>query len=131
MDESEKDGSTSYDFANAWGHPQAYALIKNGIIRLFMERDDFSPENPYEQLIAILTTTGMIHSAYELGKNIEVRYGWEILDDDNVVMHSCLGTVEKIDIKVKVDEPGFLLNMGDGDYVAFAYRDIFWVCEAK
>jgi hypothetical protein len=131
VDESEKDGSTGYDFANAWGHPHAFALIKTGIMKLFMARDDFSPENPYEQLIATLTATGMIHSAYELGKNIEVRYGWELLDDENIIMHSCFGVVEKIDIRIKSDELGFLLDMGDDDYAAFAYKDIFWVCEAK
>jgi len=131
VDESEKDGSTSYDFSGAWEFPNAFAVIKMGILKMFMNREDFSPENPYEQLISIVTATGMIHSAYELGKNIEIRYGWELLDDENIIMHSCYGTVDKIDIRIKADEPGFLLDMGDDDYAAFAYKDVFWVCEAK
>lgn len=131
MEEPDTEGSKSYDFAQAWQHPHAFAIIRTGILRLFMEREDFNPENPYEQLISTLTATGMIHSAYELGKNIEVRYGWEILDDDNIIMHSCYGVVEKIDIRVNAEEPGFLLDVGDDEYCAFAYKDIFWVCEAK
>lgn len=131
MQEPDKDGSRSYDFGEAWKHPHAFALIKTGIMKLFMEREDFSPENPYEQLISTLTATGMIHSAYELGKNIEVRYGWELLDDENIIMHSCFGTVEKVDIRISADAPGFLLDIGDDEYCAFAYKDIFWVCESN
>lgn len=131
MQEPEQEGSKSYDFDGAWEHPHAFALIKAGIMKMFMMRDDFNPENPYEQLISTVTATGMIHSAYDLDKNIEVRYGWEILDDDNIIMHSCYGLVEKVDIRIGADEPGFLLDVGDDEYCAFAYKDIFWICEAR
>lgn len=131
MDEPEKDGTRSYDFDQAWGHPHAFALIKHGILKLFMERDDFNPENPYEELITTLTATGMIHSAYELGKNIEIRYGWELLDDENIIMHSCFGIVDKVDIRIKAETMGFLLDLGDGEYGAFSYKDVYWICEAK
>lgn len=96
-----------------------------------MERDDFNPENPYEELITTLTATGMIHSAYELGKNIEIRYGWELLDDENIIMHSCFGTVDKVDVRIKAETMGFLLDLGDDEYGAFSYKDIYWICEAK
>lgn len=131
MSEPERDGSRSYDFGQAWGHPHAFAIIKTGIMKLFMEREDFNPENPYEDLISTLAATGMIHSAYELGKNIEIRYGWELLDDENIIMHSCFGTVDKIDIRINAQNMGFLLDLGDDDYAAFAYKDVYWVCEAK
>lgn len=130
MNEPEQEGTSSYDFSEAWGYPHAFAIIKAGLQKVFMEREDFSPENPYEQLITTLTATGMIYSAHQLRKNIEVRYGWEMLDDDNIVMHSCFGVVEKVDIKVKAKDLGFLLNLGDDEFGAFAYKDIFWVCEA-
>jgi len=130
VNEPEWESAPQHDFSEAWGYPHAFAIIKAGLQKAFMARDDFSPENPYEQLITTLTTTGMIHSAYNLGKNIEVRYGWELLDDENIVMHSCFGVVEKVDIKVKAKNLGFLLNLGDDEFGAFAYKDIFWVCEA-
>ena len=94
-------------------------------------REDFNPENPYEQLINTLTVTGMINSAFELGKNIEVRYGWEILDDDNLVMHSCFGMVDKVGIRLGGKDVGFLLNMGDEEFAAFAYKDIYWISEVE
>lgn len=97
---------------------------------MFMSRDDFSPENPYEELSATIAVTGMIHSAYELGKNIEVRYGWELLDDENIIMHSCFGVVEKVDIRIGANGYGFLMSVGDDEYSAFKYKDIYWVCEA-
>lgn len=131
MKEPMEDGSEKYDFAAAWGHPHAYALIKAGIYKLFMMRDDFNPENPYESLISTITTTGMIHSAYELGKKIEVRYDWEMIDEENVVMHSCYGFVDKIDIRINGDDYGFLMDLGDDEYGAFAYKNIFWVCESS
>lgn len=131
MSDSERDGESTYDFEQAWDHPHAYALIKAAIFKVFMTRDDFNPENPYEALISGVATAGMIHSAYELGKTIEVRYDWELLDDDNVIMHSCFGTVEKIDIRINAEELGFLMDLGDDEYVAFSYKNIFWVCEAR
>lgn len=131
MEDSDFDGPKSHDFEEAWGHPHAFALIKAGLHNAFMMRDDFSPENPYDELIKRVTATGMIRSAYELNKNIEVRYGWELLDDDNLIMHSCFGIVDKIDIRIGADSLGFLMDVGDGDYCAFAYKEIFWVCEAN
>lgn len=122
--------SKSHDFAEAWENKNSFMLIKKTIHQLFMMRDDFSPENPYEQLINSLAVSGMIHSAFELSKNIEVRYGWEILDDDNLVTHSCFGTVEKVDIRLNAKDHGFLINLGDEEYAAFAYKDIYWICEA-
>lgn len=131
MEDPEKESSQSYDFEGAWDHHHAFAIIKAGIQRLFMSRDDFNPENPYEELSSTITTTGMIHSAYRLGKNIEVRYGWEMIDDENIIMHSCFGIVDKVDIRINSDKPGFLMDMGDDEYAAFAYKDIYWVCEAQ
>ena len=95
-----------------------------------MERDDFSPENPYEELSERVAATGMIRSAYDLGLNIEIRYGWEMLDDDNIIMHSCFGTVEKVDITINAEENGFLMKIGEDEYGAFSYRSVFWVCKA-
>jgi len=130
MEQPEQDGSASYDFAGAWGHPHAYALIKAAIYKFFMMREDFNPENPYDSLTSKITTTGMIHSAFELGKKIEVRYGWEMLDDENIIMHSCYGFVDKIDVRINAEEMGFILDLGDDDYGVFAYDKIFWVCES-
>lgn len=131
MEGHDREGNKSYDFSEAWGHPHAFAIIKHGIMKLFMEREDFNPENPYDELITTLTSTGLIHSAYELDKIIEVRYGWELLDDENIIMHSCFGRVAQIDVRIKAQEMGFLLDLGDDDYVAFAYKDIYWIAEAK
>lgn len=130
MDDSEKESFKEVDFGAAWSHPHAFALIKMGIQKMFMDREDFSPDNPYEELSERVTTTGMIRSAYDLGLNIEVRYGWEMLDDDNIVMHSCFGTVEKIDISINADEGGFLMRIDEEEYAAFSYKSIFWVCKA-
>ena len=129
MGKSEDEG-LSDQFAQAWEEKNAFALIKGAILHLFMMRDDFSPENPYEQLINLLTVSGMIHSAFELKKDIEVRYGWEILDDDNLVTHSCFGKVHKVDIRIGAKDEGFLLDLGDDEYSAFAYKDIYWISEA-
>ncbi len=129
MSESEE-GARSDQFAEAWGNKNAFSMIKTAILHLFIIRDDFSPENPYEQLINTMTVTGMIHSALELHKNIEVKYGWEILDDDNLVTHSCFGKVNKVDVRISGREQGFILDMGDDEYSAFAYKDIYWICEA-
>jgi hypothetical protein len=123
--------SLDMDFSGAWSHPHAYALIKTAILKMFMDRDDFNPENPYESLISRVATTGMIRSAYDLDKRIEVRYGWEILDDDNIIMHSCFGYVDKVDIRINAEEMGFMLDLGDGDYGVFSYKNIFWVCGAE
>lgn len=131
MFDSEGDKESEYDFGQAWDHPHAYALIKAAIFKVFMMRDDFNPENPYEALISRIATAGMIHSAHELGKKIEVKYSWELLDDENLVMHSCFGTVEKIDIRINAEEMGFLMDLGDDEYGAFSYKNIFWVCEVK
>lgn len=131
MDEPDNEGSATYDFAQAWGHRHAFAVIKAGIQKMFMMRDDFNPENPYEELSATITTTGMIHSAYELGKNIEIRYGWELLDDENIIMHSCFGVIEKIDIRIGGQDLGFLMDIGDDEFGAFKYKDVYWVCEAE
>lgn len=131
MEDSDKDGGTSYDFAEAWGHPHAFAIIKHGLMKLFMEREDFNPENPYDELITALTATGLIHSAYELDKMIEVRYGWELLDDENIIMHSCFGMVKQVDIRIKAGDMGFLFDLGDDEYAAFSYKDIYWVAEAR
>lgn len=131
MPKSEEEGAKSYDFDGAWEHPHAFAIIKAGILRIFLEREDFNPENPYEQLITTLTTTGMIYSAFELKKNIEVRYSWELLDDENIIAHSCFGTIEKVDITINASKMGFLMNLGDGDLCAFAYSDVYWVCAAE
>lgn len=131
MEESEKDGSTSYDFGQAWGNPRAYAIIKNRIMNVFIQRPDFNPENPYEELISTLTTTGLIHSAFELNKNLEVRYGWEMIDDENIVMHSCFGRVEKVDIRISGNDLGFLMNVDEVEFAAFRYKDIYWLCEAQ
>ena len=131
MGQPEQDGSAPYDFGSAWEHPHAYALIKSAIYKLFMLKDDFNPENPYDSLIARITTVGMIHSAHELDKKIEVRYDWEMLDDDNVIMHSCYGFVDKIDVRINAEEMGFILDLGDDEYGVFAYDKIFWVCESN
>lgn len=131
MDKSGEDFPSGQDFSAAWNHPHAFALIKSGIQRLFLAKDDFSPENPYEELSTRITATGMIHSAFELGKYIEVRYGWEMLDDDNIIMHSCFGYVDEIDISINAEEGGFLMKIDDGDYGAFSYKNIFWVCAAE
>lgn len=131
MSEESEDWANSNNFAPAWSTKNAFALIKTALHQLFMMREDFNPENPYEQLINTLTVTGMINSAFELNKNIEVRYGWEILDDDNLVMHSCFGTVDKVGIRLSGKEVGFLLNMGDEEFAAFAYKDIYWISEVE
>ena len=72
----------------------------------------------------------MIYSAYQLKKNIEVRYSWELLDDENMIAHSCFGTIDKVDITINAEQMGFLMNLGDDDFGAFAYSDIYWVCSA-
>ncbi len=125
------DGESQFDFEHAWGHPHAYAFIKAAIYKEFMKREDFNPENPYEALISGVANTGIIHSAHELRKRIEVKYDWELLDDDNVVMHSCYGLVDKVDIRINAKELGFLMDLGDGEYGAFAYKDIFWICAVE
>jgi hypothetical protein len=130
VDESSEDFN-EHDFSAAWSHPHAFALIKMGIQKMFMNRDDFSPENPFEELSERVTATGMIKSAHDLGIYIEVRYGWEMLDDDNIIMHSCFGTVEKVDISINAEESGFLMKIGEDEYGAFSYRSIFWVCKAN
>lgn len=131
MADPEQEGEKAYDFDGAWQHPHAFAMIKTCLTKAFMMRDDFNPENPYEQLLSTLTATGMIHSAYDLEKRIEVRYGWELLDYENIVMHSCFGIVDKVDIQISGKHLGFLIDLGDDEYATFAYKDIFWVCEAK
>jgi hypothetical protein len=131
VQEPDDEESLDLDFSGAWSHPHAYALIKAAIFKIFMERDDFNPENPYESLIGRVATTGMIRSAYDLDKRIEVRYGWELLDDNNIIMHSCFGYVDKVDVRINAEDMGFMLDLGDGDYGVFAYKNIFWVCEAE
>ena len=131
MKNPEEQDSGPYDFNGAWNHPHAYALIKAAIFKLFMGREDFNPENPYESLISRITTAGMIHSAHELGKRAEVRYDWEMLDDDNVIMHSCYGYIDKIDVRVNAEELGFIMDLGDDEYGVFSYDKIFWVCESQ
>jgi hypothetical protein len=128
--EPEQEDSAQYDFNDAWGHPHAYAIVKTAIYKLFTMRDDFNPENPYESLISRITTTGMIHSAFELGKRVEVRYDWEMLDDENVIMHSCFGYIDRVDVRINAEDMGFIMDLGDEEYVAFAYKNIFWVCES-
>jgi len=130
MSRPDEGGAGSHDFDQAWDHPQAFAIIKSGITKIFQERDDFNPENPYDQLITTLTVTGMIYSAYQLKKKIEVRYSWELLDDENMITHSCFGTIDKVDITINAEQMGFLMNIGDDDFGAFAYSDIYWVCSA-
>lgn len=124
------DGLDSGFFAEAWSKPHSYAVIKTAIYNMLISRDDFSPENPYDDIVSMVTTTGMIRSAYELRKNVEVRYDWELLDDQNVIMHSCFGTVEAIDIKINAQDSGFLMDIGEDDFAAFSYKNIFWVCAA-
>ena len=122
------DDEAQFEFIHAWEHPHAYAFIKAAIYKEFVKREDFNPENPYEALISGVANAGIIHSAHELQKRIEVKYDWELLDDNNVVMHSCYGLVEKVDIRISAKQLGFLMDLGDNEYAAFAYKDIFWIC---
>lgn len=130
MEQPEQEDSEQYDFNDAWGHPHAYAFVKIAIYKLFAMREDFNPENPYESLISRITTTGMIHSAFELGKRVEVRYDWEMLDDENVIMHSCFGYIDRVDVRINAEDMGFIMDLGDEEYGVFAYKNIFWVCES-
>jgi hypothetical protein len=45
-------------------------------------------------------------------------------------MHSCFGTVDKVDISINAEDSGFLMKIGEDEYGAFSYRSIFWVCGA-
>jgi hypothetical protein len=33
-------------------------------------------------------------------------------------------------VRINAEDMGFIMDLGDEEYVAFAYKNIFWVCES-
>lgn len=121
------------EFHEAWNYTDGFLMLRNGLFQTIRMRDDFNPEYPYDEMTSYVVARGMIRSAAEFGRCIEVRYDWEALDEENVIMHSCVGHVMFFDININGSSQGFLLRTPDpdGDLMAFEYKNIFWVCSAE
>lgn len=131
-------GDGAYDelpqeFHEAWDHRDGFMMLRNGIFQTIRLRDDFNPEYPYDEMTSYVVARGMIRSAAEFGRRIEVRYDWEALDEENVIMHSAVGHVMYFDICVNGSSSGFMLRTPDPDsqLLVFEYKNIFWVCSAE
>ena len=118
------------DFARAWDEEQPFLHLKNSLYEAAYNDDDFRFDYPYESIFNRVVAVGMVKEAHYRDATIEIRYSWEPLDSDNVMMHSCRGTVIHPAILIDGTDAGFILELSEADNLsvcAFRYKDVFWV----
>lgn len=118
------------DFSRAWEAEEPFLYLKNSLYEAAYEDEDYKFDYPYESIFNRIVSVGMVKEAHKRDAIIEVRYGWEPLDSDNVMMHSCRGMVVHPAILMDGKDPGFILELSEEEDLAicaFRYKDIFWI----
>lgn len=118
------------DFSRAWAAEEPFLYLKNCMYEAAYNDDDYKFDYPYESIFNRIVSVGLVKEAHKRDAVIEVRYGWEALDEDNIMMHSCRGMVVHPDILINGQESGFILELSEEDDLAicaFRYKDIFWI----
>ena len=131
MDE-DFDGRVSIDYADAWRQDFPFLYLKTMMMQALIELGAGRNDYPYDQIFNFIVTRGLVKEAFAMDIPIEIRYRWELLDDENILMHSCSGMVAACDIVLKDDSHGFAIDgsLFDLDTLAISYRDVFWVARA-
>lgn len=122
--------SGSIDFALCWDLEKPFHEIKEYLYSQALKKNDYGPEYPYEEIFNGVISEGMIRSACRLDKKIQVHYGWEMIDESNVLLNSSMGYVEIPELMIDANKKGFLLDALEEGYLSLSYKSIFWVGEA-
>jgi hypothetical protein len=115
------------DFAIAWDLDEPFVMLKSSLYEAAAHSSDFKPDYPYDAVFNRVCASGLIRDAFNTDRFIEIRYGWEMLDKSNIILHSCSGYVADYEITVDGGEPGFLMEIPGDGIAAFKYSSIFWV----
>jgi hypothetical protein len=121
------------DFARAWREEEPFLFLKNSMYDNAYSNDDFRFDYPYESIFNQVCAIGMVKEAHKKDALVEVRYGWEPLDSDNIMMHSCIGMIIHPAILIDAKDAGFIMELQEetSTVCAFKYRDIFWVAPVR
>lgn len=133
FDEHEGDSEESLvDFDSVWSLKSPFDSCKATLAQALILSENFNINYPYDLMLNHVVARGMVRSACELEMPIEVRYKWECLDEDNIIMHSVFGIVVAINVNINDEAEGFMIDGTDWGYgfMALDYGRIFWVGEA-
>lgn len=120
------------DFAAAWESEEPFLFIKTFLFQKVLDSGELHEDYPYDAIMNQVAAGGLIKHAHQEDKLVQIRYGWEALDEENIVLHSCIGWVMHPLIYVNGTRPGFLMEMEEGDsseplICSFEYKKVFWV----
>jgi hypothetical protein len=120
------------DYAQAWDSPEPFMHVKTILFEKILREGNLHEDYPYDGIMNQIVAGGLVRYAHQEDELVQIRYGWEALDDENVVLHSCIGYVMHPLIYVNGTKPGFLMEMTEDDsdeptICSFEYRKVFWV----
>lgn len=120
------------DYDAAWESAEPFLYVKTVLFQKVLDDGDLHEDYPYDAIMNHIVTGGLIKHAHKVDEMVQIRYGWEALDQDNIVLHSCIGYVMHPLVYVNGSKPGFLMEMEEEDsnepvICSFEYSKVFWV----
>lgn len=120
------------DFAESWETAEPFLHAKTAMFERILNNGDMRNDYPYDAILNQIIASGLVKLAHKDDALIELRYGWEPLDDENIILHSCVGWVMHPLIHINGNQPGFLMEMEeDGQdepiICSFEYSKVFWL----
>lgn len=129
----EKHGlGSGIDYDAAWESEEPFLYVKTLLFQKVLDTGDLHEDYPYDGIMNHIVAGGLIKHVHKIDELVQIRYGWEALDQDNIVLHSCIGYVMHPLVYINGTKPGFLMEMEedeDADPVicSFEYSRVFWV----
>lgn len=122
----------SIDYSDAWDSAEPFMQVKTILFESLLREGDLHEDYPYDSILNQIVASGLIKHAHKIDEPVQIRYGWEMLDEENIILHSCIGYVMHPKIYVNGTQPGFLMEMDEEDSTepticSFEYKKVFWV----
>lgn len=122
----------SIDYEDAWDSIEPFMHVKTLLFENILNEGNLHEDYPYDSILNQVVASGLIKHAHKVDELVQIRYGWEMLDEENIILHSCIGYVMHPMIYVNGTRPGFLMEMNEEDNAepticSFEYKKVFWV----
>lgn len=124
------------DFSVSWETADPFLHAKSSMYEKILRNHDMHNDYPYDAILNQIIAGGLIRHAHKLDSLVEIRYGWEPLDNENIVLHSCIGYVMHPLIFINGNKPGFLMEMEEDGQVepvicSYEYSKVFWLAPIR